>query len=32
VSPYKTLVNPDRFLPQQSVVPVSVRISDSLNR
>ena len=32
VSPYKTLVNPDRFLPQHSVVPVSVRISDSLNR
>ena len=32
VSPYKTLVNPDRFLQQRSAVPVSVRISDSLNR
>jgi hypothetical protein len=32
VSPYRALVNPDRFLPQHSVVPVSVRISDSLNR
>ena len=32
VSPYKTLINPDRFLQQRSAVPVSVRISDSLNR
>lgn len=31
-SSYKTLVNPDSFLPRRSVVPVSVRISDSVNR
>ena len=31
-SPYKTLVNPDSFLPRRSAVPVSVRISDTLNR
>ena len=31
-SPYKTLVNPDSFLPQRSAFPVSVRISDSANR
>jgi hypothetical protein len=30
--PYKTLVNPDRFLPQRSAIPVSVRISDSADR
>jgi hypothetical protein len=30
--PYKTLVNPDRFLPQRSAIPVSVRISDSVDR
>ncbi|HIA62741.1 MAG TPA: hypothetical protein EYM79_12230 [Planctomycetes bacterium] len=32
MSPYKTLVNPDSFLPRRSVVPVSVRISDTVNR
>ena len=32
MSPYKTLVNPDSFLPQRSAVPVSVRISDTVNR
>ena len=31
-SSYKTLVNPDSFLPRPSVVPVSVRISDTVNR
>jgi hypothetical protein len=31
-SHYKTLVNPDSFLPRSSAVPVSVRISDTLNR
>jgi hypothetical protein len=31
-SSYKTLVNPDSFLPRRSVVPVSVRISDTVNR
>ena len=30
--PYKTLVNPDSFVPQHSVVPVSVRISDATSR
>jgi len=28
----KSLVNPDIFLPRRSVVPVSVRISDTVNR
>mgnify|MGYP003987901575 CR=1 FL=1 len=32
MSPYNPLVNPDSFLPQRSAVPVSVRISDSVNR
>jgi hypothetical protein len=32
MSPYKTLVNPVSFLPRRSVVPVSVRISDTVNR
>ena len=31
-SSYKTLVNPDSFLPRRSVVPVSVRITDTVNR
>jgi hypothetical protein len=29
MSPYRTLVNPDSFLPQRTAIPVSVRISDS---
>ena len=32
MSPYKTLVNPDSFLPQRSAFPVSVRISDTPSR
>ncbi len=31
-SSYKNLVNPDSFLPRRSAVPVSVRISDTVNR
>lgn len=31
-STYKTLVNPDNFLPRTSAVPVSVRISDTVKR
>ena len=31
-SSYKTLVNPDNFLPRTSAVPVSVRISDTVKR
>jgi hypothetical protein len=31
-SSYKNLVNPDSFLPRRSAVPVSARISDTVNR
>ncbi len=31
-SSYRTLVNPDSFLPRRSALPVSVRISDTVNR